>query len=230
MLRARWNKSWKQHLLYGLLPPITKTNQIRRTRHARHCWRRNDERKSCFLLWTFSYGRATLGPARTYNSSVRTKDAVWKICRKRWMIGTHGKRERERGRERERERESGKSVRALLLDIDRPRFEGFLSPLSLQVGDTLNGDHCKTDQGVLFKYIMLRLTHWKRCSSMSNRPSFVVVFCFGSFFVFYTAHQLVSRYHSPTRWQKDEGKYILLSVIISIIGPRFIYIYIYIYI
>ena len=38
MLRAILNKSWRQHptkhQLYGHLPPITKTNQARRTRHA----------------------------------------------------------------------------------------------------------------------------------------------------------------------------------------------------
>ena len=43
MLRAILNKSWQQHptrhQLYGHLPPITKTIQVRRTRHAGHCWR-----------------------------------------------------------------------------------------------------------------------------------------------------------------------------------------------
>ena len=42
MLRAILNKSWRQHptrhQLYGHLPPITKTIQARRTRHAGHCW------------------------------------------------------------------------------------------------------------------------------------------------------------------------------------------------
>ena len=40
MLRAILNKSWQQHptrhQLYGHLPPITKTIQVRRTRHAGH--------------------------------------------------------------------------------------------------------------------------------------------------------------------------------------------------
>ena len=44
ILRAILNKSWRQHLrrhqLYGHLPPITETIQVRRTRHAGHCWRR----------------------------------------------------------------------------------------------------------------------------------------------------------------------------------------------
>ena len=47
MLRAILNKSWRQHptrhQLYGHLLPITKTTQVRRTRHAGHCWRSEDE-------------------------------------------------------------------------------------------------------------------------------------------------------------------------------------------
>ena len=71
MLRAILNKSWQQHptrrQLYGPLPPITKTIQARRTRHARHCWRRKDENVSDVLLWTPAYGQSKAGrPARTY--------------------------------------------------------------------------------------------------------------------------------------------------------------------
>ena len=71
MLRAVLNKSWRQHptrhQLYGHLPPITKTIQVRRTRHAGHCWRSKDELISDVLLWTPTYGRAKAGrPARTY--------------------------------------------------------------------------------------------------------------------------------------------------------------------
>ena len=48
-------------------PPITKTIQVRRTRHAGHCWRSKDELISDVLLWTPTYGRAKAGrPARTY--------------------------------------------------------------------------------------------------------------------------------------------------------------------
>ena len=58
MLRAILNKSWRQHptkhKLYDHLPPITKTIQVRRTRHAG-------------LLWTPTYGPAKTGrPARIY--------------------------------------------------------------------------------------------------------------------------------------------------------------------
>ena len=71
MLRAILNKSWRQHptrhQLYGHLPPITKTIQVRRTRHAGHCWRSRDELISDILLWTLTHGRAKAGrPARTY--------------------------------------------------------------------------------------------------------------------------------------------------------------------
>ena len=71
MLRAALNKSWRQHptrhQLYGHLPPITKTTQVRRTRHAGHCWRSKDELISDVLLWTPTYGCAKAGrPARTY--------------------------------------------------------------------------------------------------------------------------------------------------------------------
>ena len=71
MLRAILNKSWQQHptrhQLYGHLPPITKTLQVRRTRHAGHCWRSRDELIRDVLLWIPTHGRAKAGrPARTY--------------------------------------------------------------------------------------------------------------------------------------------------------------------
>ena len=71
MLRAILNKSWRQHLtrhqLYGHLPPITKTIQVRQTRHAGHWWRSRDELISDVLLWTPTHGCAKAGwPPRTY--------------------------------------------------------------------------------------------------------------------------------------------------------------------
>ena len=71
MLRAILNKSWQRHptrhQLYGHLPPITKTIQVRRTRHAGHCWRSRDELIRDVLLWIPTHGRAKAGrPARTY--------------------------------------------------------------------------------------------------------------------------------------------------------------------
>ena len=71
MLRAILNKSWQRHptrhQLYGHLPPITKSIQVRRTRHAGHCWRSRDELIKDVLLWIPTHGRAKAGrPARTY--------------------------------------------------------------------------------------------------------------------------------------------------------------------
>ena len=71
MLRAILNRSRRQHptkqQLYGHQPPIKKTIQIRRTRHAGHGLRSKDELISDVLLWTPSHGRAKAGrPARTY--------------------------------------------------------------------------------------------------------------------------------------------------------------------
>ena len=76
MLRSILNKSWRQHTtkqqLYGHLPPITKTIQAKRTRHAGHGWKSRDELISEILLWNPSYGRAKAGrPARTYTQQLR---------------------------------------------------------------------------------------------------------------------------------------------------------------
>ena len=76
MLRAILNMSWRQHptrhQLYDHLPPITKTIQVRRTRHAGHFWRSRDELISHILLWTPTYGREKAGrPARTYIQQLR---------------------------------------------------------------------------------------------------------------------------------------------------------------
>ena len=71
MLRAILNRSRRQHStkqqLYGHLPPITKTIQVIRTKHAGHCRRSRSELISDVLLWTPSHGRAKVGRlARTY--------------------------------------------------------------------------------------------------------------------------------------------------------------------
>ena len=71
MLQAILNKSWRQHptrhQLYDHLPPITKTIQVKRTRHAGHCWRSRDELRSDVLLWTPTHRCAKAGrPAQTY--------------------------------------------------------------------------------------------------------------------------------------------------------------------
>ena len=71
ILEALLNKFWKQHppkqQLYGLLPLISKTIQIRWTRHEGHCWRYKNELSSNVLLWTPSHRHASVGwPTRTY--------------------------------------------------------------------------------------------------------------------------------------------------------------------
>ena len=51
----------------SILLSTTKTIQVRRTRHAGHCWRSRDELISDVLLWTPAYGQAKAGwPARMY--------------------------------------------------------------------------------------------------------------------------------------------------------------------
>ena len=98
MLRAILNKSWRQHpkrqQLYGHLPPITKTIQVRRTRHAGHCWRNRDQLINDVLQWT----RHMAGQKQddqlehTYSSYVRLRDVALKTCPRRWTIGRSGER------------------------------------------------------------------------------------------------------------------------------------------
>ena len=71
MLQTILNKSWRQHStkqqLYGHLPPITKSIQVRRIRYTGHCWRSRDKLINNVLLQTPSHGQAKAGqPARTY--------------------------------------------------------------------------------------------------------------------------------------------------------------------
>ena len=96
MLRAILNKSWWQHptkhQLYGHLPPISKTIQARRTRHAAHCWRSRDELISDVLLWSPAYGRAKAGqPDRTYIQQLY-EDTGCGPEDMRWTIGRRGER------------------------------------------------------------------------------------------------------------------------------------------
>ena len=77
MQRAIPEKSWKQHptrqQLYGHLIPISKTIQIRQTRHAGHCWRSKDELISNVLRWTLSHRRVHVRrPTRTYQQQLCT--------------------------------------------------------------------------------------------------------------------------------------------------------------
>ena len=112
MLQAILNKSWRQHAtrhqLYGHLPPIMKTIQVRRTRHVGHCWRSRDEHISDVLLRTphMAGQKQDDQLEHTYSSYVRIQDVTLKTCQRRWTIG------------RSRERGSGISVPAAWHDDD----------------------------------------------------------------------------------------------------------------
>ena len=98
MQRAILNMSWRQHptrhQLYGHLPPITKTVQVRRTRHAGHCWRSKYELINDILLLTPHMAKKKQDDQleHTYSSYVRIRDVVLKTCQKRSMIGRSGER------------------------------------------------------------------------------------------------------------------------------------------
>ena len=99
MLRAILNKSWRQHptrhQLYGHVPPITKTIQVRRTRHAGHCGRSRDELISDVLLWTplhMAMQKQDNQHKHTFSNYVRIRDVVLRTCLGRWTIGRSGER------------------------------------------------------------------------------------------------------------------------------------------
>ena len=98
MLRAILNKSCRQHptrhQLYNHLPPITKTIQVRRARHAGHCWRSRDELISDVLLWIPTHSRQKQDDQHehTFSNYVRIRDVVRKTCLRRWTIGKSGER------------------------------------------------------------------------------------------------------------------------------------------
>ena len=66
---VRWNRitSSLTKFLHCSCTTIKKTIQVRRTRHAGHCWRSRDKLLSDILLWTSSHGWVKAGrPVRTY--------------------------------------------------------------------------------------------------------------------------------------------------------------------
>ena len=98
MLRAILNKSWRQHptrhQLYGYLPPITKTIQVRRTRHEDTA---GEARTYSSVM--YSYGPLHMAKQKqddqlehTYSIYVRIRDVALKTCQKRWTIGRSGER------------------------------------------------------------------------------------------------------------------------------------------
>ena len=98
MLGAILNKFWRQnptkHQLYDHQPPISKTFQVRRARHAGHCWRSRDELISDVLLWTPTYGRAKAGRSdRTYTQQpCEDTGCSPEELQRRWTIGRSGER------------------------------------------------------------------------------------------------------------------------------------------
>ena len=70
------------------------STQVRRTRHAGHCWRCRDEIISDVLLWTLHVEEQRqddqLEP--TYSSSVPIRDVALKTCWKQWTIETGGEK------------------------------------------------------------------------------------------------------------------------------------------
>ena len=71
MLLVILNKSWKQNptkqQMYSHQPSISKTIQIRQTRHAGHCRRSRSELISDFLEWTPTRRHASAGqPTRIF--------------------------------------------------------------------------------------------------------------------------------------------------------------------
>ena len=77
-LTSHLNQHPTEQQLYGHLPPISKTIQIRRTRYVGHCWGSKNRLISDILPWTPSHGTASVGrPAGTYRqNSVRTQDVL----------------------------------------------------------------------------------------------------------------------------------------------------------
>ena len=98
MLRAIFNKCWRQHptkqQLCGHLPSITKTIQVRRTRHTNTA---GEVRTNSWA--TYPDGAFHMDEQRRdnqlesiYNSSVAILDIALKTYRERWMIETGGER------------------------------------------------------------------------------------------------------------------------------------------
>ena len=97
ILKNSWRQLPTKQQLYGHLPLITKTIQVRWTRHAEHCWRSRDKLISDVLLWN-PYGWAKAEqPARTYIQQLCADTG----CSLKDLLEAMGNREgwRERARE-----------------------------------------------------------------------------------------------------------------------------------
>ena len=96
--------------------PITKTIQVRWTRHAGHYWRSRDVLISDVLLWTPHMARQKQDDQleHTFSSYVSIRDVALKTYQRRWTIGRGG------------ERGSGISVPAAWHDDDEKQLDMFL--------------------------------------------------------------------------------------------------------
>ena len=98
ILQAILNKSWRQHptrhQLFGHLLPITKTIQVRQTKHAGHCRRSRDKVIRDVLLWTphMAGQKQHDQLEHTFSNYVRIQDVAMKTCQRRWTIGRRGER------------------------------------------------------------------------------------------------------------------------------------------
>ena len=115
--KARWNYTWmlwagsssSQNCSCSNLPLISKTIQVKQTRHAGYCWRTKDKLPTDILLETPTYRHVSVGQlARTYSHQVDRNRG----CSLGELPRAVDDRNRRRERERERERELGKSVSA----------------------------------------------------------------------------------------------------------------------
>ena len=85
ILYKSWQQHPKRHQLHGHLPPITKTFQVKRTRHAGHCWRSKDELISDVLLWNPHMAKQKQDDQleHTYSSFVWIRNVALKTCQRR---------------------------------------------------------------------------------------------------------------------------------------------------
>ena len=154
MLRAILNKSWQQHptrhQLYGHLPPITKTIQVRRTRHAGHCWRSRDELIRDVLLWIPTHGRAKAGrPARTY---------IQQLCEDTGCCPEDLPRamnDREEWRERVRDIRAASTMMMMMMMM----MFGLQHSLTCNPSTTLSNPYNKVRGKNFVKEVFLRLYH-----------------------------------------------------------------------
>ena len=82
-LEQSWRQHPTRHQLYGHLPPIMKTIQVRRTRHAGHCWRSRDEHISDYGPPHMAEQKQDDQHEHTFSNYVRIRDVVQKTCQRR---------------------------------------------------------------------------------------------------------------------------------------------------